>query len=603
MNKFSYQLCKSLHSLTRSPVHFSFRYNWGLSEVNRFTLRQHNCGDLKESDIGKKVTLHGWIKHIRTHGSAVFLVVNDAYGDTQLIFKQSHASISKLPIGSVIKAEGTVTKRPKGQENNKMKTGAIEVLVDQFEVINKRTFPALITKESDRLKYRYIDLRNKAISSNLRLKSQIMNNVRNFFHQEGFIEVETPLLQKHTPGGAHEFIVPTHDHNKFYCLAQSPQIFKQLLMIGGLDRYFQIAKCMRDEVSRPDRQPEFSQIDLEMSFTNTDGIIDLIEALLVAIWPSFAGSITIPFPRISYDQALQKYGSDKPDLRSDIELHDLTTPLEDIIKRPAIGLSIPNGVDENLEAKLYQLSLSVAEDLSFGGKVIGLKINDPDCWTLDREDSVKIDEPIKFCITQKMKLYKGDYLFVAYGDSAEIRRFMGKFRNLGIKCIAENNISNCLDNSFVWIVDFPLFTKNELDGTIESSHHPFSAPKDNQLEKLYSNPLQVVGDQFDLVLNGEEVGGGSMRIHDANVQEYILKDILKVDYSSLQFFLDALRSGAPPHGGIALGLDRLIRIMCNASSIREVIAFPKSFTGKDPLSGGPTELSPSILKSYNIKPT
>ncbi|XP_071588802.1 aspartate--tRNA ligase, mitochondrial-like isoform X3 [Heliangelus exortis] len=485
----------------------------GVPDFNSFVTRTNTCGELRSAHVGQEVTLYGWVQYQR---QGLFLILRDFQGLTQIVIPQdeAHSHVKKLlssaPVESVVRVTGIVSPRPPGQENPKMPTGDIEVKAETAEILNSsKKLPFELkdfVKKSEalRMQYRYLDLRSFPLQHNLRLRSQVVMRMREFLcNLHGFVDVETPTLFKRTPGGAKEFLVPSREAGKFYSLPQSPQQFKQLLMVGGLDRYFQVARCYRDEGSRPDRQPEFTQIDIEMSFVDQAGIQRLIEGLLQYSWPEERGSITAPFPSMTYEEALADYGTDKPDTRFGM-------------KCSALG-SLRLGSADLLEAA-------------------GLVLRDPAAF------------------------------------------------------------------HFLWVVDFPLFLPKEENSTeLESAHHPFTAPHPSDAHLLYSDPTKVRSQHYDLVLNGCEVGGGSIRIHSAELQRFVLEKVLKEDSEVLSHLLQALEFGAPPHGGIALGLDRLISLIVDAPSIRDVIAFPKSFRGRDLMGNAPDYVTPEELEPYHIQ--
>jgi len=434
--------------------------------------------------------------------------------------------------------------------------------------------------------------------------------VREFLCSEGFIDVETPTLFRQTPGGAHEFVVPTAHPDLFYALTQSPQQFKQLLMIGGLDRYFQIARCYRDEQSRPDRQPEFTQIDIEMSFVKPEGIFSLIEAMLLHCWPNHLPQVAIPFPKMSYAEAMRNYGVDKPDTRFEIKLQDVPSFLKDrvaifksdstittdfCVKAIVVPDFSPFFTKSVQNEFLYEAKQNYkAANLAF------VRIGADLSWSSSLNKY--IDGDIQSKVKEVFDTQPDDVIIFCFGKSKTVHALIGRLRIKAADKLEENGLSirDQQAQNFLWITDFPLFDQKE-NGSFESMHHPFTAPHPDDVELVYSDPAKVRALHYDLVLNGAEIGGGSIRIHDSSLQKHVIQDILKEDLSHLTHLTDALESGCPPHGGIALGLDRLIAIMCKASSIRDVIAFPKSLDGKDLMAKAPAKISDTEKKRYHLK--
>ncbi|XP_032174439.1 aspartate--tRNA ligase, mitochondrial isoform X2 [Mustela erminea] len=554
-------------SLSRTLVLTSQRR---IPEFSSFVARTNMCGELRSSHIGQEVTLCGWIQYRRQN---IFLVLRDFHGLVQVVIPQeeSAASVRKIlceaPVESVVQVSGTVISRPPGQENPKMPTGEIEIKVKTAELLNScKKLPFEIKDfvkktEALRLQYRYLDLRSFQMQYNLRLRSQMVMKMREYLcNLHGFVDIETPTLFKRTPGGAKEFVIPSREPGKFYCLPQSPQQFKQLLMVGGLDRYFQVARCYRDEGSRPDRQPEFTQIDIEMSFVDQTGIRSLIEGLLQYSWPTDKDPVVVPFPSLTFAEALASYGTDKPDTRFGMKIIDIS----DLFRNTEVGF--------------LQDALSKPQ-----GAVKAIRVSEGTKY-LKRKD---IDSIRKFAADHFNQCSALGKLRLECADLLEARGLMLRDPALF---------------SFLWVVDFPLFLpKEENPGELESAHHPFTAPHPSDLQLLYTEPEKVRSQHYDLVLNGSEIGGGSIRIHDAELQRYVLATLLKEDVNLLSHLLQALDFGAPPHGGIALGLDRLICLVTGAPSIRDVIAFPKSFRGHDLMSNAPDSLPPEELKPYHIQ--
>nr|CAD7591183.1 unnamed protein product [Timema genevievae] len=613
--------------------------------VNKFSERTHTCGELRVDHVGREVRLCGWLEYERM---GKFLTLRDGYGSIQLVVTDSRDDITSLLEGitheSVLAVVGEVHKRPPGQENKKMSTGDIEVLVSEVVILNKakKNLPFSVrdhnkAKEYLRMKYRYLDLRFPEMQRNLRLRSKVIMKMREYLcNYCDFVDVETPTLFRRTPGGAQEFVVPTRLAGQFYSLVQSPQQFKQLLMVGGLDRYFQIARCYRDEGSRPDRQPEFTQLDIEMSFSNREGVLSLVQELLEYCWPEHLDRTPTPFPRMTYRQSMEDYGTDKPDTRfsmklqnvSDLVRFDDESKLRAFSSRPDCtvrALVVPGGgrvlclayiaseccvlpiSPASVVCCLYpqaHLTSSLKSKLQNAARrqfpltrLISCSSSPGAHWR-DRLAGLFSANCLK-ALEESLDVHQEDALLLGVGSEQQVLELLGRTRveladqleSRGLK-VRESGFH------FLWVVDFPLFVAGE--GALESTHHPFTQPHPDDVHLLGQEPLKVRSLHYDLVLNGCEVGGGSVRIHDPLLQGQVL-DYLGVDQRSLQHLLDALSSGCPPHAGIALGLDRLLSLICHAASIRDVIAFPKTLEGRDPMSGAPVPISEQEQKLYHIR--
>ncbi|CAJ1071419.1 aspartate--tRNA ligase%2C mitochondrial isoform X1 [Xyrichtys novacula] len=584
------------------------------------SFRSHTCGELRSDHVGERVTLCGWVQYLRQDQ---FVILRDFSGLTQVLIPQEDsagdlkAALCDLTVESVVKVTGTVRRRPDGQQNKAMPTGEIEVQAESIEVFNlSRKLPFEIkdfVKKSEalRMQYRYLDLRSFQMQHNLRLRSQLVMKMREYLcNVHGFVDVETPTLFKRTPGGAKEFVVPSRDPGRFYSLPQSPQQFKQLLMVAGIDRYFQMARCYRDEGSKPDRQPEFTQVDIEMSFVDQAGIMSLVEGLIQYSWPVEKGPIEVPFQTMTYEEAMRDYGVDKPDTRFNMKLIDLSEIflsteiqfLRSAVSQPGgsfQAICVPDGAKllagKDLENLKQTAKTHFGQELTLVLVKADGTLKSPLKKLLSPSDTDRI--------LQRTAAKPGDLLLTAAGSSQTVRPLLGHLR-LHCAQLLESRGITVRDPAafhFLWVVDFPLFLPKEGEPEqLESAHHPFTAPLPEDMELLYTEPQKVRGQHYDLVLNGCEIGGGSIRIHKASIQQYVLNNILKEDPSLLSHLLEALDSGAPPHGGIALGLDRLVSIMVGASSIRDVIAFPKSFRGHDLMSCAPDFVPEEELKSYHI---
>lgn len=566
----------------------------------------HSCGKLGRPQVGTEVRLSGWIQYSRLDDK--FLVLRDWQGTVQLVVPSDDRGqkLRGIPLESAVCVRGTVASRPRGQENSKMTSGDVEVHVEAVDHVSKAKLGLpmyvkehALAKEPTRLKYRYLDLRRPQLQSNLRTRSELMANLRSVLYREGFLEVETPALFRKTPGGAREFVVPTKNKGSYFSLTQSPQQFKQLLMVGGVQKYFQVAKCYRDETARPDRQPEFTQFDLEMSFTSSQKIMHLVQHLLKDYFKS-------PFPTITYKEAMCKYGTDKPDLRLPNQICDWTSEvkqeeMQKVFKKDAAIFSL-KCLKFNVGQLKSEAEFRHKRDCK---KVIeAVKQDQQPLFSIISSFEVHQGGRLKGSLVEKLacintNLEEGDFGFLVASIDPEVGlKMCGKLRSeMASRFVALN------EDEFrpLWVVDFPLFEVDQEDGHLESTHHPFTAPMECDLDLLYEKKYtEVRGQHYDLVVNGHEVGGGSMRVHDPVLQRHILEDILHEDTDNLKHLLEALECGCPPHGGIALGLDRLVAILCNAQSIRDVIAFPKSSDAKDLMAGAPSSISQQDKDYYHL---
>lgn len=573
------------------------------------------CGELRLEDAGKEVVLNGWVAKARSLGGLVFVDIRDKSGITQITFNEDIEEellekAKSLRSEYVIGVTGTVKER--SSKNDNLPTGAIEVFATDLVIYSEADTPPIYIKDDDnvdenlRLKYRYLDLRKSKMQRNLSFRHRLTKLVRDYFDENGFTEVETPMLIKPTPEGARDYLVPSRvNKGSFYALPQSPQMFKQLLMVAGTDRYFQIVKCFRDEDLRADRQPEFTQIDLEMSFADSDDVIGMQEGLLKRIMKELKGiDIDTPFPRLTYKEAMERYGSDKPDTRFDIELNKLNDIFEEsdfMVFKDALetggdirGISVPGGAAEFSRKKIDKLT---DEAKHYGAKgLLWIKVEE-DGFSSSASKFLNDAELIK--VAERCGSKPGDIIFIVSAQPKVVFDTLGWLRRkiAGILGLLDDNKFN-----FLWVVDFPMFEKDD-EGNLKAMHHPFTQPKLDELDKLDGDILSLNADAYDIVLNGVELGGGSIRIHDRELQDKMFKVLGLGEEERMEkfgFFIEAFKYGAPPHAGLAYGLDRMVMLLLGESSIREVIAFPKNANAECPVSEAPGKADSVQLEELGL---
>lgn len=583
-------------------------------------LKSHNCGQITAKNIGEEVTLSGWVSCVRDLGGIIFVELRDRTGFFQLVADPQinpdiHNIFSKLKTESVFTVKGKVTMRPEETYNDKLPTGEVETYPTYANILSEaKTLPFVLddenVSEDVRLKYRYLDIRREGMLHNLMLRHKIVTAVRNYLNDQDFMEVETPILIKTTPEGARDYLVPSRvQEGKFYALPQSPQIFKQLLMVGGIERYYQIAKCFRDEDLRADRQPEFTQIDMEMSFVDQNNVIAMTEGLIQAAFKEAGIDVKPPFKRITWQEAMDKYGSDKPDTRFGLELFDIgDIILEsnfDIVKNTLKAGGIVRGIKIEGGAKYSRKDIDDITKLavSFGAKALANIIYN--------EDGTAKSPVLKFVTEEQAKQIQeragakaGDIIFFVADKPKAVYDIMGRLRlHFGKKL----NLINEDDNALLWVVDFPMFEWSDEEGRFMAMHHPFTSPNLEDLDKLDSGDLGHVNSiAYDIVYNGTELGGGSVRIHSPEVQKKVFKALGLSDEEAQEkfgFMVNAFQYGTPPHAGLAIGLDRLVALLCRTDSIRDVIAFPKNSGAKCLMTDAPAEASLQQLRELHLKST
>ena len=571
-------------------------------------LRTHGAGTLRASHVGQTVTLAGWVARRRDHGGVAFIDFRDATGWVQVVIRDEKIA-GALRAEWCLKITGEVVTRPSGNENSAVPTGAIEVMGDDVEVLSEASalpFPVdsgddVEISEEVRLKYRYLDLRREAPAANLRLRSKVTSTIRRVMEDEAFLEIETPYLTRSTPEGARDFLVPVRlQPGSWYALPQSPQLFKQLLMVAGMEKYYQIARCFRDEDFRADRQPEFTQLDIEISFIDQEDILAVAEKILVKVWKEVVDyQISLPIPRMTYLDAMSRYGSDKPDLRFALELVDCTKYFAQttfrVFQAPYVGAVVmPGGADSprrELDAWQDWAKARGAKGLAYILVALDGTLGGPVAKNLSEEEASGI--------ASHVGAKPGDAIFFAAGERTASLNLLGAVRlEIGKRC----NLIDTTRWEFVWIVDAPMFEPTD-DGGWTAVHHPFTGPKPEFAQTFAKDPASALAYAYDIVLNGTELGGGSIRIHSRTMQKDVFTVIGLSDEeaaSKFGFLLEAFNYGPPPHGGIALGLDRLCALLSHSDSIREVIAFPKTASGGDPLTGAPTPITPAQRKESGI---
>ena len=581
--------------------------------------RTHDCCQLRDSDIDKDVVLMGWVQHRRDHGGVIFIDLRDRNGITQIVFnpefaKDTHEKARDIRNEYVLGVKGKVIARPADMLNKNMETGAIEVMVEELYIFSKAKTPAfqiedrIEASEAIRLQYRYLDLRRPQLKNNILARHKATMAIRNYLDGNGFIDIETPFLTKSTPEGARDYLVPSRvNQGEFYALPQSPQLFKQLLMISGFDKYYQVVRCFRDEDLRADRQPEFTQIDMELSFVDENQIMQIAEGMIVAIFKKVLDiDLVTPFPQLTYEEAMKRFGLDRPDLRFGLELCDISDIVKDAGFKVFANVVKNGGLVKAINAKgCASFSRKQIDDLTDFAAIYKAKGL---AWIKIKEDASWQSPIAKFftddeqqALKERLDMEPGDIIFFVADQIKITNEALGQLRNelarrLGL--ISDDTYE------FTWVTHFPLLDYDETEKRYQALHHPFTAPLEEDIEKLDTDPLAVNSRAYDLVLNGIEIGGGSIRIHDSKLQAKVLNSLgidEKQASEKFGFLLEALESGAPPHGGIAFGLDRLMMLICQEDSIRNVIAFPKTQKATCPLTEAPSKTSSAQLQELGIR--
>ncbi|MEO6568213.1 MAG: aspartate--tRNA ligase [Opitutaceae bacterium] len=587
--------------------------------------RTHHCAQLNKSDLGATVSLIGWVDSIRDHGGILFVDLRDRKGVTQVMFdphvnKALAAQAAHVKPESVIGVTGKVVPRPEGTVNVSLPTGDVEIDATELTIHNVSETPPFPlddaggdkVNEDLRLTYRYLDLRRPKMRKNLQVRHRAAKSIRDYFDSQEFIEVETPALFKSTPEGAREYLVPSRIHaGQFYALSQSPQQFKQILMVAGVEKYFQIARCFRDEDLRADRQMEFTQVDVEASFIDREGIYALFEGMLKKVWKDvLATDLPTPFPRMAYHEAMNRYGVDKPDTRFALELVDLSETFRNssfkVFQSTVAGGGVIKGLNAKELADLTQGELKALEEIakSLGAKGLAFIKVEGGEW---KSPIVKFfSETEKTALTAQLGIGEGDMVFFAAAPWEKACAILGRIRLEASALLQKRGkLTVRADQwNFLWVIDFPLMSYDEERGGYAATHHPFTAPVPEDAQYLDSDPKKVRGQHYDVVLNGMELGGGSIRIHQPALQKKVFEDVLKIPADVVEsrfgYMLKAFTYGAPPHGGIAFGLDRMVALLCGTTSIRDVIAFPKTQKGQDLMAQSPTPVTAKQLKELHI---